>query len=434
MNFNKIKFFIQHNKFSAAALELEKMPLQIKTSNILSLLYRFTNQFEKDQTLAQKMITTFPSLQYFHERKKWHEKNTAEKLEFRAPFHGQRDPSKIPSQEILEQLCFVSASDHKVFPMLVELLESIKNTRLYKDIPINILDVGMTENQKHYLIEKYNVRNIIDPGWKIHLQKLPDDATLINRVEAYKAIFAKPYLANIFQGYRYYFWLDTDTWIQDERTLDLFLLHTKNYGLSYAPEVEENFQKYISFHRATYNINLLEYIDGNFNDEEYTNQSSLNIGVFCIDAKQNYLEQFATLYRNSLLNKKPHFNTEQTSFNIIALKAGIPALPRYTHALFHSRHPEVHPTLNQGIFCYGTQVAGIIHMLTPETKINRYNFPVQIKNAPLKDLENLDQNYAQQFYETPQKQNLSISYKTWPWKDKEMIKRQIIKLLEELPI
>jgi hypothetical protein len=71
------------------------------------------------------------------------------KLEERPALKLSRD--RLPRAEVLETLVFVSAANTKYFQLLVELLESIKATEVYKEVPVCILDCGLTVDEKHLL-------------------------------------------------------------------------------------------------------------------------------------------------------------------------------------------------------------------------------------------------------------------------------------------
>jgi hypothetical protein len=72
-------------------------------------------------------------------------------FESRPPLHLPLDLESIPSQSTLNDLCFVSAGDSAYFELLVEMLESLKATRLYRDTPVNIIDCGLSNEERSYL-------------------------------------------------------------------------------------------------------------------------------------------------------------------------------------------------------------------------------------------------------------------------------------------
>ncbi|MCF8495375.1 MAG: hypothetical protein K9G62_01770 [Alphaproteobacteria bacterium] len=120
--------------------------------------------------------------------------------------------------------------------MLREWLHSVQRFPESKDIDINILDAGLTEEQKTEL--RPHVRSIQTPDWPT---KLP--ARKIRGREFLKACVCRPFLPQIFPGYDIYFWMDADTWVQEWRGINLFLQGAQRKKITLTGQVDRSYPR-----------------------------------------------------------------------------------------------------------------------------------------------------------------------------------------------
>ena len=208
-----------------------------------SLSYVLQRQwrFAKEKLLMEKAVVLFREWDYPKKRLEWHNRPVfhkepwSSKTQPRKPLSLLRDPNVIPKPETIASLCFVTAagSDHPYFELSIQLLESIKASRFYHDVPLKVLDCGLSHADADYLKKRFGVE-IKDPGWDV------DPAYINNRKgeghNGFKGLTARPYLHKHFPGYQYYFWLDTDCWIQDDRVLDQFVYLCEQQNIGTARE------------------------------------------------------------------------------------------------------------------------------------------------------------------------------------------------------
>ena len=226
----KAAHLIQQNDYAGASRILSYSYSDLETFHWRSLLYRLEDQFDKEETVVRKSLKRFAHDPYLRNRRSWHQKPLFDKLVPRQPLRLERDPGKAPEPEVLENMAFISGADSGYFFHLVQLLESIKNTTLYRDLPIGILDCGLTESQSDYLKRTFKVNKIALAKWKVK----PDDNLKMAGVtltEGHKAIMNKPFLTEYFPEWQFLVWLDADSWIQDERVIDSYLLNVKKNGI-----------------------------------------------------------------------------------------------------------------------------------------------------------------------------------------------------------
>src|SRR3989338_11692330 len=151
------------------AIEMLKKEDDVKALYWLSLLYRLFDRYEDEKTvvdlgLASNAVDLLP---YFAKRKHWFSLDMHSKTAPRQPLHMPRNPLKIPDPEDIKKMCFVTGGDTNYFPLMVEAVESIRATALYKDCDVFIFDCGLTPEQKEYLLTNLSVKAVHDPGWDV---------------------------------------------------------------------------------------------------------------------------------------------------------------------------------------------------------------------------------------------------------------------------
>ena len=109
----------------------------------------------------------------------------------------------------------VSLADSNYFPLLDELIDSIKQFEASKDIAICVLDAGLSEEQKNKLLSK--VDEIKPAEWDI---KVPESK--IKGREWLKSQVSRAFLPKYFPNYEKYLWIDCDAWVNDWQTVELY--------------------------------------------------------------------------------------------------------------------------------------------------------------------------------------------------------------------
>jgi len=109
----------------------------------------------------------------------------------------------------------VSLADSNYFPLLDELIDSIKQFEASKDTAICVLDAGLSEEQKNKLLSK--VDEIKSAEWDI---KVPESK--IKGREWLKSQVSRAFLPQYFPNYEKYLWIDCDAWVNDWQTIDLY--------------------------------------------------------------------------------------------------------------------------------------------------------------------------------------------------------------------
>ena len=118
----------------------------------------------------------------------------------------------------------VSLADANYYPLLNELINSIKRFEKSRDIAICILDAGLSDQQKDELSSK--VEEIKSAEWDI---KVPDSK--IKGREWLKSQVSRAFLPKYFPNYEKYLWIDCDAWVNDWQTIELYFKACDNQKL-----------------------------------------------------------------------------------------------------------------------------------------------------------------------------------------------------------
>jgi len=116
----------------------------------------------------------------------------------------------------MKKNAIVSLADANYFPLLQELIKSIKRFKESENIAICILDAGLTKSQKDELSE--DVDEIKSAEWDIEVPgyKVKDKEWLKSQV-------SRAFLPKYFPNYQKYLWIDCDAWVNDWSSIELYL-------------------------------------------------------------------------------------------------------------------------------------------------------------------------------------------------------------------
>ena len=109
----------------------------------------------------------------------------------------------------------VSLADANYFPLIEELVDSIKRFKESENISICILDAGLTDNQKNLLLKK--VDEIKPAEWDIEVP-----AYKVKGKEWLKSQVSRAFLPKYFPNYDKYLWIDCDAWVNDWSSIELY--------------------------------------------------------------------------------------------------------------------------------------------------------------------------------------------------------------------
>jgi len=109
----------------------------------------------------------------------------------------------------------VSLADSNYYPLLDELIDSIKRFKESKNVAICILDAGLTDDQKQKLHTK--VDEIKSAEWDIEVPGYK-----VRGKEWLKSQVSRAFLPKYFPNYEKYLWIDCDAWVNDWNCVELY--------------------------------------------------------------------------------------------------------------------------------------------------------------------------------------------------------------------
>ena len=109
----------------------------------------------------------------------------------------------------------VSLADANYFPLIEELIDSIKRFKQSENIAICILDAGLTEDQKEKISEKIDETKVAEWDIEVPGYKVKDKEWLKSQV-------SRAFLPKYFPNYEKYLWIDCDAWVNDWECIELY--------------------------------------------------------------------------------------------------------------------------------------------------------------------------------------------------------------------
>ena len=226
----------------------------------------------------------------------------------------------------------VSLADANYFPLLDELIDSIKRFKESENVAICILDAGLTQEQKKEL--KNKVDEIKSAEWDIEVPnyKVKDKEWLKSQV-------SRAFLPKYFPGYEKYLWIDADAWVNSWYPIQLYLKGCENGKLSIASSADRAYGRVLRaewFFRSFARIKSQNYKHAKSSgfSEKIARQVALkphlNIGAFALEVNAPHWEVWQKNLRKALSSGKI-WGSEQIAMNITIYYDGLDVeiLPAY---------------------------------------------------------------------------------------------------------
>jgi lipopolysaccharide biosynthesis glycosyltransferase len=137
----------------------------------------------------------------------------------------------------------VSLADANYYPLLNELVDSIKRFKESENTAICILDAGLTEDQKQKLSNK--VDEIKSAEWDIEVPGFK-----VRGKEWLKSQVSRAFLPKYFPNYEKYLWIDCDAWVYVWSCIEFYLKACDNGKLGITQTIGP-------VYKITYKVNWL---------------------------------------------------------------------------------------------------------------------------------------------------------------------------------
>lgn len=130
----------------------------------------------------------------------------------------------------------VTGGDTVYFPLMREMIASVRDKPEGRDMAIGVLDCGLASDEADWCRGQDAL--IVEPGWDVTLRAdLPVAAS-------FRAMTARPFLPRYFPGHEAYLWLDADVWVQDWRAVALFLDAARGADIAIVPEMHRSYRNF----------------------------------------------------------------------------------------------------------------------------------------------------------------------------------------------
>jgi hypothetical protein len=268
-----------------------------------------------------------------------------------------------PANSRLCDLLIVSGADHGYFPLLRDLVASLR--ALSPDAALGILDVGLAADDRRWL--EPHVRHLVAPGWDIDFPGRGQTP----RVR--QAQFARPFLPRHFPGYEVYLWIDADAWVQDWRAIELYAAAAGDDRLAITPEIDRAYKRHYKrpklFGRTLAWKNYRTAFGWRAADRLGRNPI-VNCGVFALHREAPHWAAWARAMTEAARRTR-FFFIEQTALNYVIFAERLPVnfLPAYCNWMPGDAAPAFDGERGLFVEPYApNEVIGVMHLAGPEQK------------------------------------------------------------------
>lgn len=134
------------------------------------------------------------------------------------------------------KILICTGADHNYFPLMREMIHSVKRFPQSAGIDFAVLDGGLSDSDKHWL--KDNVQHIHSPDWPSDIARKKAGGK-----EYLKSCVCRPWLNKFFPGYDLYLWLDADVWVQNWEAIALYIEAAQTGKLAAAGQVDRGYPR-----------------------------------------------------------------------------------------------------------------------------------------------------------------------------------------------
>jgi hypothetical protein len=130
----------------------------------------------------------------------------------------------------------VTGSDSRYFPLMREMIASVRAKPESASVDLGVLDCGLAPNEVAWCRDQ--AANVVEPDWDVTF------GPGLSMPASFRAMTARPHLRRYFPGYTTYLWLDADVWVQDWSAIALFLEAAHLGDIALVPEVHRSYANF----------------------------------------------------------------------------------------------------------------------------------------------------------------------------------------------
>lgn len=213
----------------------------------------------------------------------------------------------------------ITGGDAAYFELMQGCIASIRDKPEGRDVALGVLDCGLAETQRAWLIEQG--ARLVTPRWDF------DFPGRAGCAEPFKALTARPFLPDYFPGHDTYLWIDADCWVQCWFAIDLFLAGARRQPIAVAPEIHRAFRHYRHAWPEFSAVNGAAFREafGPALAERLVRYPLINAGVFAITAGSPAWRAWADVLGDAL--QRSTNMTDQIALNVAVYDRGLQAEP-----------------------------------------------------------------------------------------------------------
>jgi tetratricopeptide (TPR) repeat protein len=208
----------------------------------------------------------------------------------------------------MHPFALVTGGDSNFFPLLQDLIRSIRDKPQGQEVPIYVLDAGLTEPHRDWLAQQ-QARTVTIP-WPY-----PLEAPAPQRMLAIRCM-----IPTLLPEHRVYIWLDADTWVQDWEAIEVYARVAENEQFCLAAEVDRSFN---AAGIRTFQVNASTRLYGKALADRMADKPLLNAGVFAGRRDAPHWTAWRRRVEQALVSSKADFFLDQTALNVIAYVDGL---------------------------------------------------------------------------------------------------------------
>jgi hypothetical protein len=251
--------------------------------------------------------------------------------------------ARIPGSQGFDEMkhIVVTAADEAYEDLLFDLVASLQPHLESLNLAMGCLDIGLSDRARQKLASL--PVTLAKPSWPFRPQPLFDaDPKYLCRA-------ARPFLPDLFPGFKTYVWMDADTWLQDPACIKWLVAASGYADLAGIPTVHRSYV--FREHDMTWLIRRYEMAFGRTIAMKLMQQSYLNSGVFASSARSPLWKKFASRFQAALDRWQGDFLSDQAVLNAVSQLDGITTekLPAQANWICHLARPVWDP--RRRMFC-----------------------------------------------------------------------------------
>ena len=232
----------------------------------------------------------------------------------------------------MNEKAIVTLSDSNYYPLLIELINSIKKYKQSEEIKICILDAGLSSEQIRFLEKQ--VYSIKKANWDIKVPKFK-----VAGKEWLKSQVSRAFLPNYFPEFNKYLWIDCDAWVNSWDTVQMYFKACENGKLGITQSVGAGYRVLSKVHWLFGKLALIKSQNYKHAKKSGFSESTarkiafaphINIGVFSLEKNSKCWGVWQEILKRALLSGKV-FGSEGLAMNIAVYDKNIDVefLPLY---------------------------------------------------------------------------------------------------------